>query len=179
MTFFEYFAFTAAMPELVLPDGRYKDSYLEALREFHAEGRNLEWKIDELDRDFTRLLERLEKNTKAIDLPDEHVASAQYWLVEDDQYLGRVNIRPELTPLLEEEGGNIGYEVRPSARRKGYGHLLLHEALKIARRNHNIDLALVTCDADNEASQRIIKAAGGIQIYPLGAVRKFWVPTCV
>jgi predicted acetyltransferase len=165
------------MPELVLPDRRYQRSYLNALAEFHAEGRNLEWDITELDRDFDVLLMRLDKNARGIDLPQGHVSSTQYWLVEGNRYIGRVNIRHRLSAELEKIGGNIGYEVRPTERRKGYGHMLLCGALQIARHEFGIDLALVTCDADNAASRKIIRAAGGILIYPLGEELRFWIPT--
>lgn len=165
------------MAELVLPDPRFKESYLAALQEFHTEGRNLEWDLAELRHDFSQLLDRLEKNSRGIDLPPGHVPSTQYWLVEGDEYLGRASIRHRLSPELEKMGGNIGYEIRPSARGKGYGHQVFRDALRIAHSEFGIELALVTCDASNEASRRIIRAAGGILIYPLGHELRFWVPT--
>jgi predicted acetyltransferase len=165
------------MAELVLPDSRYRESYLAALEEFHSEGRNLEWDLAQLRHDFSVLLQRLDKNSRGLELPPGHVPSTQYWLVEGDEYLGRANIRHHLSPDLEILGGNIGYEIRPSARGKGYGHQVFREALRIARTEFGIDLALVTCDATNEASKRIIRAEGGVLIYPPGHELRFWVPT--
>ena len=41
-----------------------------------------------------------------------------FWVVDDeDEYVGSLALRHELTPFLLREGGHIGYSIRPSARR--------------------------------------------------------------
>ena len=52
--------------------------------------------------------------------PDGYVPSTTLWWIEDDAFLGRIAIRHRLTPALIEWGGHIGYDVRPSARRRGH-----------------------------------------------------------
>jgi predicted acetyltransferase len=83
------------------------------------------------------------------------------WLVEDITYIGRVNLRRHLTDDLRKLGGNIGYDIRPSLRRRGYGTLICRLALDEARR-HGLERALLTCDEDNPASRKIIEANGGV-----------------
>lgn len=81
------------------------------------------------------------------------------WYVESDEYLGRLAIRHRLTPHLLELGGHIGYDVRRSARRQGHATAMLRAALPVAA-ELGIDAALLTCDADNVASRRLIEYNG-------------------
>ena len=82
------------------------------------------------------------------------------WWAAGDEYLGRLAIRHRLTPDLRVEGGNIGYEVRPGARRRGHATAMLAAALPLAAAL-GIDPAHVDCDADNLASRRVIEKNGG------------------
>ncbi len=57
-----------------------------------------------------------------------------FWLVRDGcRVLAQSSLRHHLTPALERFGGHIGYVVRPSERRQGYGTLLLALTLASAR----------------------------------------------
>jgi predicted acetyltransferase len=49
------------------------------------------------------------------------VPQTTLWWVDGTEYLGRVGIRHRLTPALRERGGHIGYDIRPTARRRGPG----------------------------------------------------------
>jgi predicted acetyltransferase len=80
---------------------------------------------------------------------------------DSDTFLGRLSIRHHLNPSLEQLGGHIGYEIRPSARGKGYGRLILQLGLDKARAL-GLTRALLTCDATNILSQRVIRANGGV-----------------
>ncbi len=61
---------------------------------------------------------------------------------------------------MEDVGGHIGYRIRPSERRKGYGTLILALTLAEARKL-GLPRVLLTCDQDNIASARVIQANGG------------------
>jgi predicted acetyltransferase len=98
--------------------------------------------------------------------------------VDGDEWLGRLSIRHALTPALLELGGHIGYMVRPSARRKGYATQMLTQSLPIAA-GLGIDPALVTCDNDNDASRKVIQAAGGEFDDERHGKLRYWVPTHV
>jgi predicted acetyltransferase len=109
-------------------------------------------------------------------LPDGWVPSTTLWWIEADAYLGRLAIRHRLTPHLLEAGGHIGYDVRPSARRRGHATAMLRAALPMARRL-GITSALVTCDLDNVASRKVIESNGGVLEDQRGDKLRFWVPT--
>ncbi len=102
-------------------------------------------------------------------------------LLPQETPLGFVAIRPELNKQLEQVGGHIGYSIRPSMRRKGYGGQQLDAALR-SLANRGVERALITCDSDNTASAATILSRGGIEDKPCtladGTVeRRFWVRT--
>ena len=66
-------------------------------------------------------------------------------------------------PHPEKEAGHIGYDIRPSERRKGYGTAILSLTLAKAR-ELGLREVIVTCDSDNVGSLRIIKKNGGRHI---------------
>jgi predicted acetyltransferase len=98
------------------------------------------------------------------------------WWVEQDEYLGRIAVRHRLTAQLREVGGHIGYDVRPSARRRGHATAMLRAALPVVR-SLGINSALVTCDVDNVASRKVIERNGGVLEDQRGDKLRFWVPT--
>lgn len=147
------------MPQLVDPDSRYKISFIEAIREFHAEGRYDNLDIDWLNQHFDAYVaELLEKRTHP---KNDKIKDTYLFLVEGDEYLGRVSIRHELNEFLTHFGGHIGYDIRPTQRRKGYGTLQLKLALDVAR-ELGLERVLITCDSTNEGSRRIIQSNGGV-----------------
>jgi len=121
----------------------------------------LEFNADELEKDFQKYLQEFEDEAAGRNLKDGRVPQTVWWLVMGDEYLGRVSIRHRLTDKLMRIGGHIGYEVRPSERRKGYGTLLLKLGLQKAK-ELGIERPLLTCDATNASSRKIIEGAGGI-----------------
>lgn len=96
--------------------------------------------------------------------------------VDGLDYLGRLAIRHELTEHLLEVGGHIGYDVRPTARRRGHATAMLAEGLAVAR-DLGIEQALVTCDDDNLGSRTVIERAGGVLEDQRGDKLRYWVPT--
>lgn len=79
----------------------------------------------------------------------------------DNKLIGSIQLRHDLTPLLAEHGGHIGYGIRPSERKKGYGKQQLLLILPVAR-HLQLQQVMITCDADNIPSNRIILSCGGI-----------------
>jgi predicted acetyltransferase len=73
-------------------------------------------------------------------------------------------------------GGHIGYDVRPSARRRGYATAMLRDALIVARRL-GIESALVTCSVDNVGSRTVIERNGGVLEDERSGKLRFWLPT--
>ncbi len=86
----------------------------------------------------------------------------------------------ELSDRLLAGGGHIGYDIRPSARPRGYGRRILALTLQKARAR-GIARALVTCLVDNVASARIIEANGGVLQDVIhsdvlgGMMKRYWI----
>ena len=89
------------------------------------------------------------------------VTGTTYFAVFNGRMVGTISIRHYLNDSLLKNGGHIGYSVRPSERRKGYGVKMLALALEKCRAL-GIEKALVTCDKDNIASAKTIINNGGV-----------------
>ena len=102
-----------------------------------------------------------------INLPAGYVRNTNYWLMDGKDFIGSFTLRYALTPALKQIGGNIGYSVVPSKRRKGYATAGVILLLKKARAA-GLNRVLITCHFDNEASFALItklkKLYGGRQI---------------
>ena len=79
----------------------------------------------------------------------------------DDRLIGTINVRWDLNDAMLRFAGHIGYGIRPSERRKGYGELNLYIGLKEARKL-GLDKVMLGCSVSNTASDRTIRALGGI-----------------
>lgn len=126
---------------------------------------------------FLEYVERLRADASESTMRASYlVPSTTYWWVDGDEYIGRISIRHRLTPRLLEIGGHIGYDVRPSARRRGHATAMLRAVLPLAHAL-GIDPALLTCDTDNIASRKVIEANGGVFEDVRSGKLRYWVPT--
>ena len=163
---------------LVRASTEYRDAFLDVAREWRASG---------VDRyaaalaDFDAWFAKFELQSNQATCPPRFVAQDQLWLVDDDgRILGGARLRHRLAPHLLVEGGHVGYDVRPSERRKGVGTRLLALVLERAR-TLGIDRVLVTCDHDNVGSAKIIERNGGVETttsvseHSGKVVRRFWI----
>jgi predicted acetyltransferase len=66
-----------------------------------------------------------------------------------------------LNDFLLKQNGHIGYFIRPSKRKMGYGKKILQLGLLEAKKM-GLPKVLITCDEDHFASQKIIEANGAI-----------------
>jgi len=177
------------MPELVPPTTAVHASFLAAMAEFAAEGRGpgdgsmighdlgeygTTWSSPE---GFAAYVAHLREQTREdAPRPAHHVPSTTLWWVEGEEYLGRIALRHRLTPGLLEVGGHIGYDVRASARRRGHASAMLARMLPLAHRL-GVDPALLTCQATNVASRRVIESNGGVLEDERDGMLRFWIPT--
>lgn len=178
------------MPELTAPDPRVRVSFITAMEEFAAEGRGVEGDNTVLARqmrqyghlwpdpggfgEFTKaLLADAKETTPRL---EGWVPMTTLWWVEGDEFLGRIGIRHRLTSLLVAAGGHVGYDVRPSARRRGHATAMLRASLPVMR-ELGIESALLTCDRANVASRKVIEANGGVYEDERDGLLRFWVPT--
>jgi predicted acetyltransferase len=93
--------------------------------------------------------------------PPPLVADTTYWAIRDDEMVGRISIRHQLTEHLRREGGHVGFIVRPSARRQGVATEMLRQLLATDRAR-TLGRVLLTCDEHNAASERTIRKCGGV-----------------
>jgi predicted acetyltransferase len=173
------------MPEqldLVTLSAELADAYLFLLAEDpHAAGAN---RFESVGREFAAYLRALDDEAHGVGLPPGLVPQSAYWLVRHDAngpvIVGASRLRHALNESLEDIGGHIGYDVRASERRKGYGTRLLAQTLERARAL-GLTRVLLTCDTDNSGSARIIEKNGGVlasqTVSPRTAVlvSRYWI----
>lgn len=179
------------MPELVEPTTAVHASFVAAMKEFAAEGRGApgdasmigydighfgdRWEDPGAFAEYVAYLRAMAREDGA--RPTGWVPTTTLWYVADgDTFLGRLAIRHRLTPRLLEWGGLVGYDVRPSARRRGHATAMLRAALPVAR-DLGLDSVLLTCDHDNVASRKVIEACGGVFEDQRGVKLRYWIDT--
>jgi predicted acetyltransferase len=145
---------------LVEPSPQYKDSFLMGVREFQSEGRLLFYDIARISANFERFLQQERDQQDQKKLPPGRVPSSNFWLIDHEEYIGLLSVRLEMNDFIKRVAGNIGYQIRPSRRRCGYGKMILQLGLQKAK-ELGIPRALVTCDEDNIGSRKVIEYNGG------------------
>lgn len=145
---------------LATPSEKYKDSYIQGIKELQAEGRQMYVDVRRISKDFKGHIQGLLDQVNPTKLRPGYVPASEFWLIDGDEWVGRLSLRHELNKFLLKIGGHIGYEIRPSKRRRGYGKQILRLGLEKAR-EAGLHRVLVTCDEDNIGSKKIIEANSG------------------
>lgn len=155
------------MPELVEPSVRLHRSWLESLEEWgagvHQDGTGLQPDDDvRTPEGFAAWVHRLRaQSDPSVPLAVGRVPADYWWIVDGDRYLGAITLRHELNDFLLEQGGHIGYGLRPSARGHGLAGWALATVLQRAKAI-GLQRVLLTCDDTNVASSRTIEKNGGV-----------------
>jgi len=136
----------------------HRDALLAMVKEYHDQGDPRHGGVLE---DVDAYIRRQQDNSAGRTLDEGIVPQTTYVLVSDGALLGTARLRHALVESLKIEDGHIGYDIRPSQRRKGYGTAILRLVLAEARKL-GLDRVLVTCDIDNVGSGKIIRANGGV-----------------
>jgi predicted acetyltransferase len=170
---------------LAAPDAGLHASWAEAVAEFvavgeeHMHGSGL-WDFDHLDvteAGCRMVVEHLAAQADpTVQIPEGRVHCTYYWITEGSEFVGYLALRHSLTPWLLDEGGHIGYAVRPSRRGEGHASRALALAVRSAA-GLGLDRVLVTCDEDNVASRRTIEGAGGDYEDTRNGKRRYWIDT--
>lgn len=149
---------------LTKPTAEYKDQISSYRNEFLAsmdsmDGTGSLRKTEDMD-EYIRYCESCEDQST---VPEGLVAATQYLFIrkDDNKLVGMIQIRHYFNDYLEKFGGHIGYSVRPSERRKGYAKEMLKMALPLCSKL-GLEKVLITCLADNVASEKTILANGGV-----------------
>jgi predicted acetyltransferase len=153
--------------ELIKPSKKYKESFKEALQEFKDDGVGGFWLVggDPLE-NMDDYFWRIEQYALGNELPTtregwQWVPATTFWLIDENEFIGHINVRHKLVPELELKGGHIGYAIRPSKQGQGYGSKILELTLPETKKIR-LKRALLTCDNDHIASKKIIEKNGGI-----------------
>ena len=97
----------------------------------------------------------------------------------DDKVVGVIDLRHHIEhPILGSWGGHCGYSVRPSERGKGYAKEMLRLNIQNAKMM-GIQKLLITCDVNNEASEKTILANGGVYETTIDVegskMKRYWI----
>lgn len=168
---------------LAEPSEKYLSSFLESLTEDESEGifsHHHGQSHEQIRAHPEKFLKSLKEGS--VRYSPNRVPQTDFWAIVDNQYVGRISIRKSLTRWLSEYGGHIGYEVRPSARRKGYASAMLKAAVP---RAYDMGLlrVMITCKESNTASQKVIEKSGAHRISNLfnqaenSQMLRYWLPT--
>jgi predicted acetyltransferase len=149
---------------LVEPAVEYAAAFIEMAEDFQAAGElRYERILPILRSDFAVYVELLQQAARGEALPPDYVASHEFWLLEEStgRILGAIRLRAkEMTPLMEQINGQVGYNIRPGARGAGYATRMLEMLLRKIK-EEGWARVLITCNSDNIASARVIEKNGG------------------
>ena len=177
-----------SMTALVRPDLRLHPSWAATIREFgsdtihgsgvwHGDGGALDLTEAGCEAFIATLLPYMDPATT---LPEDRVHSDYFWITDgasgQEEVVGFLALRHELNAWLLEEGGHIGYAVRPSRRRQGHATRALGLAVRRSA-ELGLDRVLLTCDDDNLASARTIERNGGVYEDTRNGKRRYWIDT--
>ena len=143
--------------ELVYPSKNLKEQIIDFRNEFYQNnemhipgGAKLDM-IENID-EWIKYVQDLEKGITS----DGFVSSTVLLGVVNEKIVGIIDLRHRLNDWLKKNGGgNIGYAVRPSERRKGYASEMVKQCLEFYKKN-NVEFVEISCDYDNIASKKTI-----------------------
>ena len=157
--------------ELIQPDIKYKDSFIEALEEgfyLGSQSPKNDEEIVEIKKDFefylaNKLLKPYDPTPRLRDDGKYYPNAPQisYWLVDNGNFVGAFNLRTKLNDFLMYVGGNVGYGITPKYRRMGYATKGL-SLLILKARELGIDKLLVAAKEKNIGSWKAIEKNNGI-----------------
>lgn len=163
----------------MVPDEQWHESWAATLLEFGDEfphGSGLGDEPPSYDRKGCAAFAAERRRFADVEQPlaEGWVHCDHYWIADGGEMIGFLALRHRLNEYLLEEGGHIGYSVRPSRRREGHASRALGLAL-VRAKELGLDRVLLTCDEDNVGSRRTIEAWGGTYEDNRKGKRRYWI----
>jgi predicted acetyltransferase len=165
---------------LIKPNIDFEKEYSEMLTDWKVnDEKHIPWFINCDSADFEAMVKRLEGLSQGIGVDNGLVDNSTYWLINDHrEIIGAINIRHRLNDFFLNYGGQIGYGVRPSERRKGYAKEMLRMGLEICR-NMGFEKILICCNKENMGSIKTIMKNGGVLasegIFNGEEMQRYWI----
>ncbi|MBQ8278519.1 MAG: GNAT family N-acetyltransferase [Roseburia sp.] len=148
---------------LIFPTIKMEKEALEFKNKFYDNGEKTifgSYKLDVDKYSYPEWLEIIRNNAHASTAnPKFGVSDTLFALNQDDEIVGIINIRYDMTEFYK-DSGHIGYSVVPDKRRQGYATKMLKAALEKTK-EHNLSEVKVVCHADNIPSKKTIIACEG------------------
>lgn len=168
------------MYKLVKPNLDHKKKYLDYLEDWGDQSMT-PLTSDIKDMSYEDLLSYFYQAEHDINLPRGYVPDSNYFFVDDNnEIFGFVNIRHYLNDILLKIRGHIAYGIRPSKRGMGLSKTMLKLALEKAKEK-GINRVLMVCDKSNVASAKAIIANNGIlenEVYDVTdheIIQRYWI----
>lgn len=140
---------------LVDPNVRYKDSFLKFVADVKKSGYETYEHYSKAEVNFEEFIKELFEYSRGINIEEGWAPCTTYWLVSDLEIIGVIRIRHHVDSEELQGAGHIGYEIISKERKKGYGTRILELGL-IKARGMGLNEVLITCDAKNMGSNKII-----------------------
>lgn len=166
--------------QLVKPTIHYKEKYIAYIKEWANESIT-PVNADLKDKTYEALLDEFFKAEHDINLPRGYVPETTYFFVDNnDDILGVVNIRHYLDEILFKIRGHIAYGIRPSKRGQGLAKKMLELALAEAKVKGILRVLMVS-DKSNIASSKTIISCGGVleneryDVTDHEVIQRYWI----
>ncbi|GMQ64450.1 GNAT family N-acetyltransferase [Vallitalea maricola] len=147
--------------KLVEPSILYRESFLDFIEDVKETGYESYELYSKAEKDFNEFIKELLNSSKGINIPEGWVPCSSFWLVDNlEEVIGVIRIRHCVNSEFLEMVGHIGYEIKSTHRKKGYGSKLLELGLVEARKL-GLEEVIITCDENNIGSRKIIEKFKG------------------
>ena len=132
--------------------------------------------VNNLKGDINTFKKLVKERLKEENLPLDDINNPRitYILYSDDYPVGEVMIRPVLNFFWYNNGGNIGYKIRPSKRGLGLGNEILGLALEECKKL-GLSTVRICCYKNNLISQKVILKNGGKFINEMDKIKYYQI----